>query len=681
MAAAPIGQTPVRTFINNFIIEPVIAIAAEWLVNFAVGVPRTYLGEGPPRKSYEEKSKELLEKLPVTRALRAKLKPDELKELEARERKYFEVLFDRERYAKPTVASLDGTFFNDYEPPYAPELDPEIKRLPYPNKPIQIPFLPGVEPDLPTDHPINLLSRFRLPESLYSGPMYSGGRFYEEGERLNLKDFAAIPLSDLDLYARDHDIRVSLASSAPTLEKRKELLEAADSIFHHQIYLSDELPLYHGELGVNGRENIRGAINAVRFVLGAYGSYKDAQASIERDINAQLRQFEQAAQQNTGHFNRQLAQSFQFHTIHPHEAVRVENYRDRPIDQMYHTVEVPPADAFFEIVNDRVVPLPAAVYDGSLNLYQRQPLFQIYATNPNNIVFNNPHVRQRLELEVIAPLIREQERLLAQGQSFMVGHDNYNRYLDDLTRDITTIIAAQDHQAHITGDRMNPVEQFPYLAQQYPHAVQQTLTTLDEETFRRVAEHERVVESSLPSINAIRASELEHQNINSIARGIARSFIITTASHFLFGKHLNDFIKGKPELATDIKTALPDYQRGNPLVRWAAEIVFRKIGSNVTNYQPLTQEEIKEYLDAIELKAENDPFYQLLETPKPKTPVKPAPISDKVDRVADVAKVGSYKQLKDLFSHQTPQEREETKLAIEKKLIDYDVEELYDFLF
>lgn len=627
--------------------ELALGILTDYLISFAIGVPRVFIGEGPPKKSYKEKSQELLEKLPVTKALRAKLTPGELTALEAREQKAFDAItYDRARKAqKPTTA-----FGDDYIEP--PPLERDIT-APF-AKPTQKitagsfgdDFILPEGTNLQTEGvktPLKFLSRFKLPDALYGGPMYSGGRFYEPGEKLNLKDFAAIPISDIDLYARDHDIRVSLAAAAPTEKKRKDLLRTADAIFHHQIFLSHSLSLYHGEITPENKESIRRTVEGITAALRFTEFYKEQARQIEADIETQVRQFELSARQETERFNRQLTRERAASDIvvFPHEDIRVPDHRDVPVDRMFETVEVPPPGSSFEVVERAgdmgVIIHPDVVYEGALNLYSRQPLFEIYAHSPNNIVFNNPEVRRRLQLEVVEPLIQEQRRLI-NTENFSGLAPSAQHHLDDLTREIEDIIRSQNHQA-VRGT------------------------------------------NTLPTINEIAIGEQLERTTQASIFGFAKSLLFSAANEILFSKHLNDFIKERPELATEIKTALPDYERDNPITRWAAEILFRVSGSNSVTHQPLTQEEIKEYLDAIELKAENDPFYQLLETPKPKTPVKPAPKPAQNSVVENVAKVGSYKQLKDLFSHQTPQEREETKLAIEKKLIDYDVEELYDFLF
>jgi len=65
----------------------------------------------------------------------------------------------------------------------------------------------------------------------YIGGNFSGGRRLKNGEKITKNDILVKPISEVDEWARSHDIAYNLALSVKDENRRKRLIEAADKIF------------------------------------------------------------------------------------------------------------------------------------------------------------------------------------------------------------------------------------------------------------------------------------------------------------------------------------------------------------------------------------------------------------------------------------------------------------------
>jgi len=190
-------------------------------------------------KSYEEWRAELLPKLPTLSKLRASLSAEELATVIERERKVFDGIKRANDYKQPAnerVGTLVDPFAVDMGNPFSSERETATKDS----------FGTVLSKLIRGD--TSSLDSFKIGDSNYAGPSYGGARFLGKGEKFNKADLAVLPVNDLDLYSRDHDIRYQLISGVQDSDLRKRLTQKANEIYHAQIYSSDQLPLDKGDL-------------------------------------------------------------------------------------------------------------------------------------------------------------------------------------------------------------------------------------------------------------------------------------------------------------------------------------------------------------------------------------------------------------------------------------------------
>ena len=212
------------------------------LLQVALQAPRIHFRENDaPLYSYEDVRNLNIQNLKGLRKIRSSLTKEELRQLEERERKYFE---DVNSLETRKVATSGGTINSDVD------------------------VLESVPP-LSHDIEVRGLKKFSMPISGWAGPSYSAYRFFNKNEKLTKQDLAAIAISDFDAFSRNHDILYSLISAVPDAEKRKEYKEYVDAIYHTQIYSSFDKPQLSDEFG-----NVQYAL--AKFIPAAYAGVRFA---------------------------------------------------------------------------------------------------------------------------------------------------------------------------------------------------------------------------------------------------------------------------------------------------------------------------------------------------------------------------------------------------------------------
>ena len=529
------------------------------LVSSSLSTPRIWWNK--EARTYEQAREQRLSKLPKDHSihrLRGKLSSVDLEEIEGRERKLHET-YEKHLHTNAREAIRSASFFEGED------------------------ALPPREQDIVGD-----LNSFSLPGQLYAGPRYSGGRFFKEGEKLTAKDLAVLPTSDWDLYSRSHDIRFSLISAIPDAEKRAELRNAANGIYHYQIYLSDDLPKEVGEISQH-----KFTTEILPVLMSAYGLANLVNSTAERVAMDVANNIDDTLAGQYNHYaNLATRPNRDYHLRTP------DDFFSRPIDTqpLLHS-SIPRADG-----TDVNIPWGES--------YTRGPLYSTYLntirdrTDNTSAVFNDPDVQRLLRLPEFDDLLRDMGRSDALPPSLGrdVLLDRYGQRIDDL-------IHRLDHGPGLTigpnGTARNRIE---------------------------------VHNNPLPTAQqiALRRSVVDILTDKTFWGKLGAGFAIDRFFRWTAQRGYSKYAESNPEMLVEIEKTVYPYERAHPFYKRLGEFLFRQGFSNEIGYDPtLTRKDIDLYLDSLDHVA-GDPVVDEIRKLYPFLPDHPVSEPEKVSGVEPV---------------------------------------------
>lgn len=548
----------------------------------ALSAPRIWWDK--KERSYEEAREQRLARLPKDHSihrLRGKLSSVDLEEIEGRERKLHEK-YEKHLHTSARDSFLAGTFWEGED------------------------AIPPIEQDI-----VGSLSSFALPGQLYAGPNYSGGRFFGKNEKLTAKDLAVLPTSDWDLYSRSHDIRFGLISAIPDAEKRAELRNAANGIYHYQIYLSDDLPRTEGDgVEISQRKftneilpllvNLYGGYNIVNKIANQVVT--DVLLDVSRTAGDYERLFRELHRNELAGARVQLHEDYNKLVINNsvvHENIPVARV---PIDRLLgiqHNISIPDANGDVSVVTH-----------GPIQTGYRGPFYKTYLEHlerggDTSVVFNDPDVRRVLRLPQFEDLVLR----LQQAQTPQEARN--------LTRRIEGVIRGANYINNDTN-----------------------LEEVDYDTFYNNGDSSEA--NQLPSVQQITEREVLPRIIGNralwgkLATSVALDRLFKWTAERAQNRNFAKYAETNPELLAEIQKTVYPYERAHPFYKRLGEFLFRQgISSDIEHDPTLTEEDIKLYLSSLDHVA-GDPVVDEIRKLYPFLPDHPVSEPEKVSGVEPV---------------------------------------------